>query len=286
MTVSKTAAYVALYRALETHERRRPPLFRDPYALRFLPRLYRLLVRAARLPLLRRALLRYADKRAPGARTSVLARTLFIDDQVRAALARGVRQVVLLGAGFDCRAHRLPELAHAQVYEVDRAPTQALKRRQVPTSSVRYVAVDFLKDDTFARLAEAGWKKHQPSLFVWEGVTNYLREDAVRRVLQALSETAPGTTLVFTYIHRGVIDGSVSFPGSERILGNVRALREPWTFGLTPAELPAFLASAGLVLREELGADAYRARYLPRDEQDDGYAFYRIAVVERPELTS
>src|ERR1043165_9674868 len=111
MAASRTAQYVALYRALETDERRRPPLFRDPYARSFLPRGLGLAVRVARAPGLRRLLERYADYRSPGARTSAIARTAYIDDAIREALAAGIDQLVILGAGFDCRAHRMPALA-------------------------------------------------------------------------------------------------------------------------------------------------------------------------------
>jgi methyltransferase (TIGR00027 family) len=280
MAVSKTAAYVALYRALETRERTRPPLFRDPFALGFLPLRYRLLLRTAFTAALHRRLNAYADERAPGARTSAIARTLFIDDVVRAAIGRGVRQCVLLGAGFDCRAHRLPELAQVEVFEVDRRDTQRFKQRRVPAAGVHYVPVDFLRDDSFALLAQAGWKRAEPTLFVWEGVTNYLREEAVRQVLREIAHCASGSSIVFTYVHRGAIDGSQHFPCAERILENVRGMREPWTFGLTPEELAPFVASTGLTLREDLGADDYRARYLPRDEQGGGYAFYRLAVAD------
>jgi methyltransferase (TIGR00027 family) len=272
---------VALYRALETSEPRRPPLFCDPFALRFLPWRLRLLVQVARGRRSRRALLAYADRRAPGARTSAIARTLFIDDVVRTARRRGVAQLVLLGAGFDCRAHRLPELEQTDVFEVDRGPTQGYKRSRLADSHVRYVAVDFLRDDAFERLAAAGWQRARASLFVWEGVTNYLSEEAVMRVLREVGRCAVGSAIVFTYVHRGVIDGSVRFAGDEIIVGNVRALGEPWTFGLEPASVAGFVQRAGLTLREDYGADDYRARYLPPGELDVGYAFYRIAVAER-----
>jgi O-methyltransferase involved in polyketide biosynthesis len=84
---------------------------------------------------------------------------------------------------------------------------------------------------------------------------------------------------VFTYVHRGVIDGSMAFTGADKILRNVRAMSEPWTFGILPAELAAFVERAGLTLREDLGADDYRARYLPA-ESASGYAFYRVAIAE------
>ena len=276
--VSQTAAYVALYRAMETAERRRPRLFDDPYALRFLPLKLQAAVQLARLPISQRLLARYADLRAPGARTSAIARTVFIDDVLRRAVLDGAEQCVILGAGYDCRAQRLPELARVRVFEVDRAATQERKRALLGPTHVAYVPVDFLRDDAFERLQAHGWDRARRSVFVWEGVTNYLDESAVLRVLREVARCAAGSTIVFTYVHRGVIDGSVQFAGAERIVQNVRGMREPWTFGIAPQQIAAFLEGAGLRLREDLGADEYRARYLPSWESSYGYAFYRVAV--------
>lgn len=279
MAASRTAEYVALYRALETDERRRPPLFRDPYALGFLPRRLALAVRAARAPVVRGVLERYADRWAPGARTSAIARTAYIDDAVRAAVADGIDQVVILGAGFDCRAHRMPELAAASVYEVDRGETQAVKRAHVTgPRAVRYVAVDFLRDDVGAALAAAGWEAWRRSLWVWEGVTNYLTEAAVRGTLDWIGTAAPGSRVVFTYIHAGVLDGSEAFHGGAQLMSNVRRLGEPWTFGLHPGAVAGFIARSGLRLCDDLGADDYRRRYL--GAAMPGYQFYRIALAE------
>lgn len=282
MAASRTAEYVALYRALETSETRREPLFRDPFATHLLGGSRSLALRLANLPGLRGLVERYADWRAPGARTSAIARTRFIDDVVRAEVARDVRQLVILGAGYDSRAHRLPALATVPVYEVDRADTQAAKRRRIEgvagaRSDVRYVAVDFARDEPSLRLADAGWRADQTSVFVWEGVTNYLGAAAVERVLDWVGRTAAGGAIVFTYVHRGAIDGSVVFEGAPKVVGNVKRLGEPWRFGLVPEELPAYLARFRLALEQDLGADDYRALYLGAG-RFRGYAFYRVAL--------
>jgi methyltransferase (TIGR00027 family) len=283
MAASRTAEYVALYRALETTETRRDPLFRDPFARHLLTGSRASALRLANLPRMRNMLERYADWRAPGARTSAIGRTRFIDDVVRAEVERGVRQIVILGAGYDARAHRLTELANLKVYEVDRADTQAEKRRRISgvpgaRSDIGYVAVDFARKDLAMQLADAGWRADRRSLFVWEGVTNYLDETAVGMVLDMIGLGAQGSAIVFTYIHRGVIDGSVQFDGADKLVGNVRRLGEPWRFGLLPEELRAYLAGFRLVLEQDLGADEYRARYLGGNEPFAGYAFYRVAV--------
>jgi methyltransferase (TIGR00027 family) len=283
MAKSRTAQYVALYRALEHRERRRTRLFTDPYADAFLPPHLRALVSAAWLPPLHVRLSRYADQRAPGARTSAIARTRFIDDLVRRSVADGIGQLVVLGAGFDTRAHRLPELAAAAVFEVDRPGTQnakrAVLRRLVTNDRVTYVPVDFLRDDLGSALAAVGWRQTERTLFVWEGVTNYLTPRAVAAVLSWIGAGAAGTRLVFTYVHAGLLDGRVRFEGGAQILENVQRLGEPWTFGLDPGEVADFLAKSGLNVEDELGADDYRARYLPAEAGGwGGYAFYRLAV--------
>jgi methyltransferase (TIGR00027 family) len=279
---SRTAAYVALYRALETDERRREPLFRDPLARLFLPRGLRAAVRLARVKPLRSALERYADRRAPGARSSAICRTRFIDDFARREAREGARQLVILGAGFDGRAHRLGELATTRVFEVDQPATQAEKRAALAHATglradVRYVAVDFERDDLATSLRAAGWDANERTTFVWEGVSNYLEAEAVDAVLRFVARAAPGSELVFTYLHRGVIDGSTAFEGAELLVANVRRLGEPWKFGIDPAELEGFLAERGLQLEENLGADEYRTRYAWAGSMK-GYAFYRIAI--------
>jgi methyltransferase (TIGR00027 family) len=278
MAASKTAQYVALYRALETDERRRAPLFRDPYAQAFLTPGLKLVVRAARRPILRGAVERYADHRAPGARTSAIARTAYIDDAVRAAVSAGVDQVAILGAGFDSRAQRMPELAGVRVFEVDRADTQAAKRAQLP-AGVRYLAVDFERDRLGDALTAAGWEAQRRTLFLWEGVTGYLTEPAVTAVLCWIATTAPGSSVVFTYLHGGLLDGTRRFPGAARIMARLRRIGEPWTFGLHPEAVGPFVARAGLVLREDVGADDYRRRYLGA-VATPGYGFYRIAIAD------
>ena len=285
MAASKTAQYVALYRALETDEMRREPLFRDPLAGAFLSRRLSVALKLARSRPLRSVLERFADWRAPGARSSAIGRTRYIDDVVRRTVADGTAQLVVLGAGFDCRAHRMPELSKVHVFEVDRPETQAVKRGRVAArpetarGDVTYVAVNFERDDLVTSLKGAGWRTEDRTLFIWEGVTNYLTETAVAAVLEMVGRCARGSRIVFTYIHRGVVDGTSKFDGADKLVSNVKRLGEPWTFGILPGEIERFLAGFGIVLEDDLGADAYRAKYLgPGETGLTGYAFYRIAV--------
>lgn len=283
-----TASNVAAYRALEHARAPRERLFEDPYALRFLPPVHRLLVRAARLPALRRLVERYADGLVPGARTSALARTRLIDDWISEQIVAGARQVVILGAGFDCRALRLPALASLDVFEVDRPAMIAFKSEKladVPRPRLRRIAVDFRVDDLGQRLDAAGYAHGVRTMFVWEGVTNYLDEGAVAAVFDFVARTsAPRSAIAFTYVHADAIRGRFDAPGLESLLAALVARGEPWTFGFLPDELPGFLAEHRLRLLVDLGAASYRRLYWPSfPERGAGYEFYHAALAEVPD---
>ncbi len=286
---SRTAEFMALFRALESYRRPRGErLFEDPLAIAFLRPPLRLAVLLARVPLVGRVVPGFIDYRWPGARSSGVARTRLIDDLLAGALGEGVDQVVLLGAGFDCRAHRLHGIDRSRVFEVDRSATlgakQARLRRRLPRlpDHVVFVEADLEDQDLESALRSAGFSPITRSFFVWEGVTNYLTADAVDATLRRVAAlAAPGSRLLFTYVHRGLLDGSIAFAGGRRLSRTLRRIGEPWSFGLDPAEVSGFLAQRGFRLLEDWGAADYRSRYLGRGaDRLRGYEFYRAALAE------
>ena len=278
---------MAFFRALESVRPVNKRLFEDPFATRFMRARLRFAVRLSRAGLLASLVNRYADRRLPGARTSAIARTRFIDDAVRNFFVHRNGQLVLLGAGFDCRAYRLPELAHARVLEIDHPATLSAKLAQLRTAlpslpeNVRFVDADFNRTTLDEILQSSGFDRAQPALFLWEGVTNYLSEAAVDSVLRCVAERHPGSRIVFTYVHSGMLNGSVFFEGAERLLRDVSRLQEPWTFGIDPGGLRQFLSSRGLSLVEDVPAAEYRRRYFgDAARRMTGYEFYRIAIAD------
>ena len=277
---SRSAEHVALFRALE-HSRRHDRLFDDRLAARMLPPQYRAVVAASRVPAVHRWIVRYIDTHyAGGPRASAVVRTRLIDDRVRAALAAGATQLVLLGAGFDNRAHRI---AAPEAFEVDHPATQATKRRRVPADraeAVHFVAVDLAADPLAPALLEAGFDASAPAVVVWEGVTNYLTAEAVDATLRALAGLlAAGSTLIFTYVDRAALDGTGTFDGVEEWHDAVRRGGEPWTFGFKPEQLPSYLSERGLRLTADLSTRDAAVRYLEPLGRDEPTAeFYRIAV--------
>src|SRR5262245_4472014 len=151
--VSRTATVVTLWRAIESS---RPPstrLFEDPLAPLFLGPRFRWAVRLSRLPVIGAAVpWSLVDGHWAGPRGTVAVRTRYIDERLGDTLRRGVEQVVILGAGFDSRAYRIPSIARTRVFEVDHPATQTEKRRRLTRRfgtlprHVMFVPIDFTAD--------------------------------------------------------------------------------------------------------------------------------------------
>jgi methyltransferase (TIGR00027 family) len=286
---SRTAEQNALFRALESLRPAGRRIFEDPLARSFLTPPLSLVGRLAVVPGLRELLPWIIDYRWPGVRSSVVARTRLIDDAIAAALDR-IEQLVILGAGFDSRAYRMPGLRRITVFEVDHPDTQTTKRRvlgralSTSPEHVRFVAIDFQKRDLPAAMAEAGYRESARTFILWEGVTNYLTEAAVDATLRWCSRASPGSLVLFTYVHRDVLTRPHVFVGTKNLFASLEKAGERLTFGLDPAELPEFLAERGLSLESDVGAAEYRERYFgERARRMRGHGFYRAALarVER-----
>jgi methyltransferase (TIGR00027 family) len=132
----------------------------------------------------------------------IVARTVAIDDAVR---ARPARQLVIIGAGLDDRAWRMPELADVDVLEIDHPASQRDKRSRVGdleplAKSVRFVPVDVTRDQLDSALASAGHRPAEATTWIWEGVVPYLRRADVAATVQAVSgRSAAGSRLIVNY---------------------------------------------------------------------------------------
>jgi methyltransferase (TIGR00027 family) len=285
---SRTAQYMALFRALETARRPSQRLFSDPYATRFLSGSLRVTAGLATLGLVR-PLCWLVDQSWPHARSSGVVRTRLIDDMVADALAAGAQQLVLLGAGFDSRPYRLAETAAVAVFEVDHPATQQAKRARLGSAlrarewPVHFVAVDFETDDLAFALLAAGFDPQRRSIVLWEGVLSYLTAESVDRTIRILATLcASRSQLVFTYWHRGALDGSLRSAEATRWMARVRSSGEPFTFGFSPDELPAYLQQRGFTLTKELSTATVARAYSPAlGRRELGSELYRVALAER-----
>jgi len=282
---SKTAEYMALFRALETVRPADRRLFEDRFAISFLRPAQKALVRVARFQPIGNLVRSLIDRRWPGPRTAGVARTRYIDDATAAAVAEGMQQVVVLGAGYDSRAYRLPPLESVDVFEVDHPNTSAVKQKVLSRalghtpSNVQFVPIDFNTGSIESAMRMGGFNSRRPTLVIWEGVSNYLSADAVDATLHWCASLVAGSFVIFTYTHQRVFDAPHAFDGTDRLFARLAAIGEKWTFGLDPADLRSFLGRRGLVLQDDCGTVECRARYYGRDAGAmRGYEFYRMAI--------
>jgi len=279
---SLTAEYMALFRAIEPARPANSRLFCDPFAALFLHGWRKWVYRIARCDAGRRLVELLFDRELPGARAAGIARTKWIDDEVTQTLETST-QLVLLGAGFDTRAYRLPAAQRVSTFELDRAEMsagkQAVLRRELGSlpKQVQFVSIDFNTQPVTDVLSRAGFDETQSTCFVWEGVTNYLSPEAVDQTLRQIAQAASGSTLLFTYVDRTVLDQPKLYFGAEKLLSILDALGEPWTFGLYPGEIERYLAARKLRLVRDLSVAEVWQRAGRPGPNVRGYEFYRLA---------
>jgi methyltransferase (TIGR00027 family) len=260
---SRTAAYVALLRALGDRGVTSASGFRDEAAHVLLPSGWR---RA--LTWLGRGIPRLPARARAGVIAHVdllVLRALAIDAHLIDALRRGCRQVVILGAGFDSRAHRIDALAGAHVFEVDHPATQAEKRRldsglARTCSELTYVACDFERDVLADRLEAAGHRPDEPTFWIWEGVTLYLDDAALDATLSAIAAcSARGSTLLVEYHDADAWERLTPFAVARTLLLTVWS--EPQIGVRSKSAFHAALERAGLRADEDFGVFEWGATF-------------------------
>jgi len=274
---SRTAHFVALGRAMADAGVSHVPDFRDPIAHIFLnekgKRSLAKTTHAAR-----------EGKRSMGLEMArvmadlIALRTAAIDTAVRAAIAGGAKQLVILGAGYDGRAWRMLELAGVSVFEVDHPATQGDKRAHLSelppaTGVVSFVPIDFERNSLAAVLERAGHGRLSPTCWIWEGVVMYLTRAAMRATLTDVAgRSGPGSTLIVNYhtMHRRFF---------ARLL--FRLIGEPQISAWTPEEMAADLRSVGFVVHEDTGMADWNDRFAQGRAKVQRGSYMRIAIARR-----
>lgn len=275
---SHTAMVTSLMRAL--HSRTDPfSLLDDPWGDRLVPE-------SERERMSQRILARMdSDARAQALQTpdsvldeflltnssfpGVVIRSRYAEDALREATVRGMRQYVLIGAGFDSFVLRRPAFSDAlKIFEIDHPATQTMKIQRIKECgmsllpSVHFIAADLANKDLVTALARSSFRADEPAFFSWLGVTVYLTRNANLATLRAVATCgAPGSELVFTYV-----DQAEFAPDTSQSLRNENAkvvaqIGEPWISGFSPDEIANDLADVGLELVEDLDGKAMWERY-------------------------
>jgi methyltransferase (TIGR00027 family) len=201
-----------------------------------------------------------------GLRAFVAARSRLVEDRLRDAVADGVEQFVVLGAGLDTFAYRNP-YERLRVFEVDHPATQAWKRAQLAEAgiavprSVSYVDVDFANADWFDALRASGFHTDLPAAFSWLGVVMYLEVDDVRATLRRIGSLPRGTFVVFDYAVDKTLLSVRQRAVVEALESRVAAVGEPFVTFFRPHDLDDQLRAAGFSARRDYGPDEVNAEY-------------------------
>jgi len=260
---SRTAQRVAIRRA--AHQLLdQPRVFDDPMALRIIGT-------DAAAELRSNPKEHHAFSRA--FRAFMAARSRYAEDELARAVAQGVRQYVVLGAGLDTFAYRNP-YPSLRVFEVDHPATQAWKREQLQAAkiavpvSMTFVPVDFERQTLEACLAHSGFDFNSPAFFSWLGVTPYLTREACMATLALTAKMPVGSGVVFDF----AIDPALLNAGQRQALAalseRVAAAGEPFQLFFDPGELQDELKSMGFHHTEFVQGKELNARYF--QDRDDG----------------
>jgi methyltransferase (TIGR00027 family) len=256
---SKTALRVAIRRA--AHQLADQPLIlNDPIAVRLLGK--------GHAGDMKRAM----HSVARDFRLFMAVRSRYVEDQLAAAVAEGVTQYVVLGAGLDTFAYRNP-FSSLRVFEVDFPATQEWKRAMLHRAEIAvpcdltFVPLDFEHHTLAEGLAESGFDRSKPAFFGWLGVVAYLTLAAFRSTLSAIAALPASSMISFDYaIAPETLSplGRVAFDG---LASRVAAAGEPFQLFFTPQTIETELREAGFHSIEQIDSHELNRRYF-KDRAD------------------
>lgn len=272
---SFTAEIDAVIRTVETEKPESERLCYDPFARGFIGTTNRVI---DMIPPLRKLALWYLERKHPFILDCIPARTRYIDEYLNKCIDDRLEQLIILGAGYDSRAYRIERLkGRVTVFEVDHPATQKLKIEKVKKmldplpSNVVYVPIDFNKETLPQRMSQSGYDKDKKSLFIWEGVTPYLTAEAVDETLHFVARNSgPGSSIIFNYIIKSVVDGTCQLEGAREIRkafsrGGIADFSSDrgdcLMFGIKEGTIETFLSERGLQQIKDISGDYYEAEY-------------------------
>ena len=264
---SRTAAFICMYRAASYLEKNKFYQSNDYIAPKLLPGLIKFLIRKKlvnfRWPFFPRGIYEY-----------VIARTKFIDDVFEDSIKQGIEQIVLFGAGFDTRAVRFADInIHTKIFELDTIYTQTAKIEQfkkrnilLPKNTI-FIPIDFHVDSLTEKLAANGFKRNKTTLFILEGIIQYLKAEVVDELFKLLYElSVPGSRVVFDYIYASVLRKENRYYGEKDIYKRVNSAREPWLFGIEKGEIGEFVSKYKFKVIQDLDSETLEKMFF-RDKQ-------------------
>ncbi|HEV2348551.1 MAG TPA: SAM-dependent methyltransferase [Terriglobia bacterium] len=194
------------------------------------------------------------------------ARSRIAEDALSRAVERGVRQIVILGAGLDTFALRNPHGAKLRIYEVDHPATQVWKRQRLAEAQIALppwlilVPVDFERDELREKLVAAGLQQKSPAFFTWLGVVPYLTQDAIGRTLDYMS-SIQNSEVVFDYMEPPQAFSEEMRELVKKRTEQLEKMDERWASRFDPAGIAAILRSYGFCAIEDINFQEIASRF-------------------------
>ncbi|MBN2260761.1 MAG: class I SAM-dependent methyltransferase [Clostridiales bacterium] len=238
----------------------------DDIVEHILPSGMRIFVKTMKYEFMRNWMVNSSEKSLPGIWAGMICRKRYFDDKV-IELKNDVDSIVNLGAGYDTRFMRLPGLGGLKLYEVDQPNNIGNKVKLIKdrlgnlNDNIQYVAVDFDHQKTMDRLVESGYELNRSTLFLLEGVSQYLTEEGFLDILKMISNAPAGSGIVFTYVLRDLIEGKTMY-GWEKGYEKYVVKDKIWLLGYNPDELSELLSEFGMELVEDKSFKDLAPKYI------------------------
>jgi len=281
---STMAEVMALRRFSESGRPEGERIFFDPYAVHFInPAILR---SATEHPEEMKAKSEEVERLFPGLGNSIVARVRYFDDFVTASVDKGIRQLVILGAGYDTRAYRIEKLKRdVRVFEIDHPDTQAVKIRKIRQifgslpGNVTYVPLDFEREDLNKLRTADMFDRSKKTLILLEGLVMYLPPSSVDETLDFITRTfEKGSLILFDNYPQSLVDGTDTGEIAANIREFTRKAGEPLKFGMPDGEAARFLADRGYTNIQEITSSEYRHLYFHGNNADRSLSDYLTFV--------
>ena len=255
-----TAQGVAKQRLIESLAKPNKRVIYDPYAKYFV-------LGASIIKLLGHKISVWlGEKIVPGMHEHLICRTRFIDDLIEESTSAGIEQYVILGAGYDSRAHRLKLPPKLKIFEVDQPEVQGIKRLKLPKSisnrkNIIYVSIDFNNQSLKEQLLDAGFDKSKSTIYTLEGVSQYIPKEALSSTLKELATlNANSNSKIFiSYVNKLLLEDSkacfgMGYSRPEKaikfITNGAKKVGEPWISFYSAEEIQNLLSENGFIVIE------------------------------------
>lgn len=218
-----------------------------------------------------------SEKLAPGFHEHLIARTKFIDELIVKSAINGIQQYVILGAGYDSRAHRLELPSSLKIFEVDQPEVSDNKLAKLPkelpnSENVTYVNIDFSYQSLTEQLIGAGFDQEKSTIFTLEGVSQYITKEAVSSTIKELASLTRDTNSIFfmSYVDE-LLDTNPEacfgegYPNPAKKASLIKGLSakvgEPWISFYSYAEIEDLLSQNGYLIQENVTLEDLNSLY-------------------------